>query len=313
MAGAAPVSLVVLTYNEEANLPFLLESAGGQVGEIVVVDSFSTDRTCEIAERCGARVYQHAFENQAKQFNWALDNIPLRHDWVLRLDADETVAGDFGQRVSAALANTGDDVTGFYLRRRLYFMGRWMKHGGMYPRWILRLFRKDAGRYEDTTEEHVVLRWGKARKLALDFTDNNRRGLTYWVDKHNHWALGEMLDTMALMGYGTLAEGTVRARLTGTQEQRTRWLKGNIYARTPLFLRSFLYFAYRYFLRLGFLDGTEGLIFHFLQAFWYRFLVDAKIYEARKFGLERACLRSEYTGSRAWEDRLAPTDSERKH
>jgi glycosyltransferase involved in cell wall biosynthesis len=313
MSVTAPVSLVVLTYNEEANLPFLLESIRGQVGEIVVVDSFSTDRTCQIAEIEGARVYQHPFENQAKQFNWALDNVALRHEWVLRLDADESVGTDFGQRVLATLVNSGDDVTGFYLRRRLYFMDRWMKHGGMYPKWILRLFRKDAGRYEDTTEEHVVLSRGRARKLEVDFSDNNRRGLTYWVDKHNHWALGEMLDTMALMGYGTLAENTIRARLAGTQEQRTRWLKGNLYARAPLFLRSLLYFGYRYFLRLGFLDGAEGLIFHVLQAFWYRFLVDAKIYEARKFGLERACARSEYTGSKPWEARAAAAASEKEH
>jgi hypothetical protein len=182
----------------------------------------------------------------------------------------------------------------------------------MYPKWILRLFRKDAGRYEDTTEEHVVLRRGKAVRLDADFTDNNRRGLTYWIDKHNHWALGEMLDTMALMGYGRLADETVAPSLWGTQEQRTRWFKGNVYAQMPLFLRSFLYFGYRYFLRLGFLDGTEGLIFHFLQAFWYRFLVDAKIYEARKFGLERARLRSEYTGSKPWEPMVPSSEGQRR-
>ena len=176
-----------------------------------------------------------------------------------------------------------------------------MKHGDYYPMWFLRIFRRGKGRYEEITEEHIVLSEGLPIQLKNDFIDYNRKGLTFWTDKHNHWAIGEMLDTMSLMGDGKLPPGTVKPSLFGSQERRTRWLKQNLYARVPLFLRAFLYFFYRYVLRFGFLDGKEGLIFHFLQGCWYRFLVDAKIYEARKLGIDRAELRIEYSGSKPWE------------
>jgi hypothetical protein len=167
--------------------------------------------------------------------------------------------------------------------------------------WFLRVFRKGKGRYEEITEEHIVLSEGRSIQLDNDFIDYNRKGLTFWTDKHNHWAIGEMLDTMAAMGEGTFPEGTIIPSLWGSQEQRTRWLKTRVYAKTPLFLRAFLYFFYRYFIHFGFLDGKEGLIFHFLHGCWYRFLVDAKIYEARKFGIHQAETKREYTGSKPWE------------
>ncbi|MEW6324879.1 MAG: glycosyltransferase family 2 protein [Nitrospirota bacterium] len=296
-----PISLVVLTYNEEVNIEHTLESVKDWIGEIIIVDSFSTDRTLEICRKYTDKVYQHAFENQAKQFNWALDNVPIAGDWILRLDADEMITPELADELVRTLLTLPDDVTGLYLRRRVYFMGRWMKHGAYYPMWFLRLFRKGRGRYEEITEEHIVLTDGRAVRMANDFIDYNRKGLTFWVDKHNNWALGEMLDTMAAMGEAKLPQGTVTPKLFGTQEQQTRWLKTRIYARAPLLLRAFLYFLYRYVARLGFLDGKEGLIFHFLQGCWYRFLVDAKIYEARKFGMRAATARREYTGTKPWE------------
>lgn len=311
-AGAArarpPVSLIVLTYNEERNIRHTLESVKDWVGEIFIVDSFSTDRTVEICREYTDKIYQHRFENQAKQFNWALDHLPIGAEWVLRLDADEMVTVELAEEICRVLPVLADAVTGVYLRRRVYFMGRWMKHGDYYPMWFLRLFRRGCGRYEEITEEHIVLTCGRAIRLTGDFIDYNRKGLTFWVDKHNHWAVGEMLDTMSLMGEGHLPERTVQPGLWGTQEQRTRWLKQHLYARAPLLLRAFLYFLYRYILRLGFLDGREGLIFHFLQGCWYRFLVDAKIYEARKFGIDRAELRIAYSGSKPWAERIRPEE-----
>lgn len=308
--GRAPVSLIVLTYNEEDNIEHTLESVKDLVGEIIVVDSFSTDRTLEICARYTRKIYEHAFENQAKQFNWALDNVPIEHEWVMRLDSDEMVPPELGEEIRRVVPALPAEVTGLYLRRRVYFMGRWIKHGGYYPMWFLRMFRQGSGRYEEITEEHVVLSRGRADRLEHDFIDHNRKGLTFWVDKHNNWSIGEMLDTMAAMGEARLPDGTVRAAPFGTQEQRRRWLKTRIYARAPLLLRPFLYIAYRYLLLLGFLDGKEGLIFHFMQGFWYRLLVDAKIYEARKFGIERSLTKREYTGSRPWEEVKAGRVSE---
>lgn len=295
------ISLIILTYNEEVNIEQCLKSVCDWVGEIIIVDSFSTDKTLEMCRTYTDKVYQHPFENQAKQFNWALDNVPIVYEWVMRLDADELVTPELAEEICCILPTLSPDVSGIYLKRRVYFMGRWMKHGSYYPMWFLRLFRKGKGRYEEITEEHIVLTEGRTIRLRHDFIDYNRKGLSFWVDKHNHWAIGEMLDTMAAMEEASLPAGTVKPSFWGSQEQRTRWLKTRVYARAPLLLRAFLYFFYRYFIRLGFLDGKEGLIFHFLQGCWYRFLVDAKIYEARKFGIDRAELRMEYSASKPWE------------
>jgi glycosyltransferase involved in cell wall biosynthesis len=296
-----PVSIIILTYNEEENIEHTLESLKDWIGEIIIVDSYSTDETLEICKKYTDKIYQHPFENQAKQFNWALGKIPTAYDWVMRLDSDEMVTKELAMEIPEVLPTLPDDVTGIYMKRRVYFMGRWMKHGDYYPMWFLRIFRKSKGRYEEITEEHIVLSEGRTIRLKNGFIDYNRKGLTFWVDKHNNWSIGEMLDTMAAMGEAKLPEGTVKPCLFGTQEQRKRWLKKNIYARAPLFLRAFLYFFYRYIIRLGFLDGKEGLIFHFMQGFWYRFLIDAKIYEARKFGLQMSQTKHEYTGTKPWD------------
>jgi len=300
MANKTSISLIILTYNEEVHIEHCLKSVCDWIGEIIIVDSYSKDRTLEICRRFTDKIYQHPFENQAKQFNWALDNVPIQYDWIMRLDSDEMVTPELAEEICMVLPNLPPDVTGIYIKRRVYFMGRWMRHGDYYPVWFLRIFRKGKGRYEEITEEHIVLSEGRTIRLENDFIDYNRKGLTFWTDKHNNWAIGEMLDTMSAMGYGRLPSNTVQPSLFGSQEKRKRWLKLNVYARFPLFLRAFLYFFYRYFLRLGFLDGVEGLIFHFLQGCWYSFYVDAKIYEAKKFGIRQAERVIEYSGSKPW-------------
>jgi glycosyltransferase involved in cell wall biosynthesis len=309
MSSRAPISLIVLTYNEEANIEHTLESARDLVEETIIVDSFSTDRTLEICRRYTDRVYQHPFENQAKQFNWAIDNLEIAGEWVLRLDSDEMLTPELKDEYRLSLPTLPKDVTGIYMKRRVFFMGRWIRHGDYYPMWFLRTFRKGKGRYEEITEEHIVLNEGRSVRFRHDFIDYNRKGLSFWVDKHNHWAVGEMLDTLGMMGRGALPEGTVRPSLFGAQEQRRRWLKRNVYVRVPLLVRPFAYFLYRYFLKLGFLDGKEGLIFHFLQGCFYRFLVDAKIYEALKMGIDRAQLQRQYSGSKPWEELVRSDDA----
>lgn len=295
------LSLVVLTGNEEENIEHTLRSVQGLASEIVVVDSFSTDRTVEICRRYADRIVQHPFENQAKQFNWALDNVSISSEWILRLDADEALTPELSEEISQTLPTLPQEVTGIYLKRRVYFMGRWIRHGDYYPMWFLRLFRKGKGRYEEITEEHILLSDGRTIRLRNDFIDHNRKGLSFWVDKHNQWAIGEMLDMMSFSKGEGIPARTVAPSLLSSQERRRRWFKVRLYARLPLFVRPLLYFLYRYILRLGFLDGKEGLVFHCLQGFWYRFLVDAKIYEARKFGLRQAEMARGYTGSKPWE------------
>lgn len=273
------LSLIVLTYNEEVNLGQCLKSMTGLARDIFVVDSFSTDSTMEVAEKYGATLMQRAFVNQAEQFNWALDNLPLQTEWIIRLDADEYVTGELKAELQDTLPSLPQEVTGLYLKRRFIFMDRWIRHGGYYPTWLLRVFRRGQARSEPRwMDEHLVLQAGQARKLTYDIVDHNHKGLMYWSERQLHYAPREL---KALLQSGSHTHHNLEARLLGPQASRKRWLKNRLYDRAPLFVRPCLYFIYRYVLRLGFLDGIPGLIFHFLQACWFRFLVDALVYEEK--------------------------------
>jgi len=274
-----PITVIILTFNEEHNIERCLDSLGGFSEDIVIVDSASTDNTVKICEAHHCRIYQHAFVNQALQFNWALDHVPLDRPWILRMDADEVLPAQLKQELSTIVTTCALDVTGVYLNRRMYFMNRWLKHGGIYPHHILRLFRRGAARYEEKTEEHLILASGRAMYAKHDFLEDNRQNhLKYWLRKHDDLSDGEMSDTLLETQD---PRKDLKPRLFGNKVERTRWFKTRVYARSPLFLRAFGYFGYRYIFRLGLLDGVPGLIFHVLQAFWYRFYVDARIYEER--------------------------------
>jgi glycosyltransferase involved in cell wall biosynthesis len=273
------ITVIILTFNEEANLDRCLASVKDFTDDIVVVDSFSKDGTLKICERYGCRVYQHPFVNHAVQFNWALDNVPLARPWILRMDADEMLPVQLRLELSHLMQACGQEVTGVYLNRRMYFMNRWLKHGGIYPHHILRMFRRGMGRYEEKTEEHLVLASGRAIYAKHDFLEDNRQNhLKFWLRKHDDLSEGEIHDTLLETRDPS---NDLPPALMGSKVQRTRWLKVHLYAHAPLFVRAFLYCFYRYVIRLGFLDGVPGLIFHVLQGFWYRFYIDARIYEIR--------------------------------
>lgn len=253
------IAAIILTYNEELNMEKCLKSIAGLASEIFVVDSGSTDKTKEIARAYGAEVVEHGFENQAQQFNWALDNLEIKSDWILKLDADEEILPELRGEILQVLPKTSADISGFSIKRRVYFMGRWIKYGGYYPVWFLRLWRKGKARSEGRKmDEHIILLEGQSVKLQNDFIDRNLNGLKRWMEKHRNYALREAEEVVR----GSGGEGRGRA----------------IYYKLPPFLRALLYWKYRYFLRLGFLDGKGGLVFHFLHGLWYRFLVDIEIY-----------------------------------
>jgi len=275
------ISVIILTYNEEQNLQNCLESVKDLSDSIFVVDSFSTDRTLEIAKHYTDKLYQHPFENQALQFNWALDNLPLRTAWILRLDADERLTPELSHELREKLPAIPEDITGLYVKRKVYFMGRWIKHGGYYPTWLLRVFRNGSAICEQKNmDEHIVILKGRPQNLSHDIIDDNHKGLSFWIDKHNHFATREMQEIIS--SRREVNKQILKPHLLGDTVQRKRWFKTNLYLRLPLLIRAYVYFIYRYFIKFGFLDGKEGLIFHFLQGFWYRFLVDAKIYEMSK-------------------------------
>lgn len=274
--------VLILTHNEEKNIGKCLRSVLPLTRKIFIVDSGSTDRTIEIARGLGAEVETHPWATYADQFNWGLDHLPFAADWVMRLDADEELMPDLVDALQTFLATAPAEVSGVYVRRRVYFLDRWIRHGGYYPTWLLRVFRNGVGRCEQLwMDEHILVSHGHTIRMAHDIIDHNNKDLTFWTDKHNKYANREVLDILSKEAPDSTGQQLVPT-IAESQAQSRRWVKNNVYGRAPLFWRAFFYFLYRYFVRLGFLDGKEGLIFHFLQGFWYRFLVDAKLYEHRR-------------------------------
>lgn len=282
----ADLTVLIITKNEENNIRKCIRSLRGIAKRIVVVDSFSTDRTAALAKKLGADVYTHPFADHASQLNWGLENTDISTEWVMRVDADEELTKELAEEIRRRLPRLPERVTGVMLRRRVYFMGRWIKHGGIYPTYLLRIFRHGKAYCEQALmDEHFLLKEGESIRFSKDFIDNNTKNLEWWTNKHNWYSNKELEEHLARQQ--SLKQGTtMRPRLFGGQAERKRWLKDMIYYRTPLMRRAHWYFLYRYIFRLGFLDGPEGLAFHFLQGYWYRFLVDAKIYEHEKLSGE---------------------------
>lgn len=268
------MSVVVLTKDEEANLPALLRSLDGLACRLFVVDSGSTDRTVAIVEAAGCEVVEHPFENYAAQRNWSFDHLPIATPWVLSLDADERLTPELRDEIARVVAADDPGFDGYMLRKQTWFMGRWLRHGGQYPSWHLRLARAGKVRCEDRLyDQHYVVD-GAVGRLKCDYIDILTDSLTNWTDRHNRWAT---LEARELLSDEDRIQ--VRPRWSGTPIERKRFLRLRVYRKFPLFVRPFLLFFFDYIVRLGFLDGRPGLIFHVLQRFWFRFLVDAKLYE----------------------------------
>lgn len=278
------LAVVILTYNEELHLARALASVAPVAEEVFVIDSYSTDRTLEIAHADGATVLQHPFVNQAQQFQWGLDNAPITADWVMRLDADEVVEPDLAAEIAARLAGLPPEVTGVNLKRKHVFMGRWIRHGGRYPLVLLRIWRRGKARIEQRwMDEHMLLTEGRAVTFDGGFSDVNLNDLGFFTDKHNKYATREAVDVINQRRGLFPRDQGLAAQNSSAKASLTRLLKERLYNRLPFELSAALYFLLRYVVQLGFLDGREGAIYHFLQGFWYRFLVGAKVVE-----LERA-------------------------
>jgi len=268
-------TVVVLSYNSENSLGATLSRAREVSDEIFVVDSFSSDGTVALAESSGAKVVLHAFENYGAQRNWAIDNLSIAGKWQLHLDADEVM----DEKLVAAILALPDEPehAGYFVPRYVKFLGRILRHGGMSPTWHLRLFRGDAGRCEDRKyDQHFLLKRGTTGQLSGAMIDDIAMSLSEWTARHNRWSDGEVAELEAGNEAGRLV-----ADPRGNPAQRKRALREK-YNNLPLFVRPFMLFGYRFFFRLGFLDGAEGFIFWVLQTFWFRFLIDAKIWEKRQ-------------------------------
>jgi glycosyltransferase involved in cell wall biosynthesis len=271
------LAVIILTFNEEANIAQALDSVSSWASEIFILDSMSSDRTIDIAEQYGCHIFQNKFENYSKQRNFALDQMPILSEWVFFLDADEWLSEALKNEIFLRIEQKPKE-NGFLIKRRLVWMGRWIRRG-YYPSWQLRLFRYGKGRCEDrAVNEHIIVD-GAVGHLNHDFTDENLKGISDWISKHNNYATREAQELFNLRNGNGYKE--IDASLFGSQAQRRRWLRYNVWNKLPPLIRPFIYFFYRYVFLGGFLDGHIAFIFHFLQALWYPFLIDVKYLEIR--------------------------------
>lgn len=275
------ITAIILTYNEEVHIRRCLENVNQFSQKVIVVDSHSTDRTAEIAQELGAEVVAHDWPgNQAAQFNWALDNLRIDTAWILRLDADEYLFPELINELQEKLPTMAEGVSALSLSLARAFGGKVLHHGIVNGVRIVRIFRTGKARYEQRImDEHLSILEGETVEMKGQFVDDNRMTIGQFTAKHNQYASREA--ALLLDAEFHLTDTQNMAKDHGDEVERKRAQKAR-YARMPLFWRAFGYFVYRYIVKFGFLDGKEGFMWDFLQGWWYRTLVDAKVYEIKK-------------------------------
>ena len=278
------LTVIILTYNEEIHIRRCLENVCPIAKKVFIIDCYSTDRTTEIVKEFdNVTVLQHEWPNTkyAGQFNWGLQNAPIQTKWILRLDADEYLMPELVEELKTKLPSLPDDVNGITFNRRHIFMGKWMKRG-IYPVKLLRVFRYGKGICEQRLmDEHIQLNEGRSVEFEHDFCDHNLNDLTWFCHKHVNYAIREAVDLLDIeFGLTGVAETDENKNIS--RQAQAKRMKKHKYAKQPLFWRSFAYFCYRYFLKGACLDGKVGFVWTFLQGWWYRTLVDAKIFEVKR-------------------------------
>lgn len=268
------ISILILTLNEEQNLPACLRSVAWS-DDIVVLDSFSTDTTCEIAEAAGARVMQRRLEDWASHQNWAVANISFKHPWVYYADADEVVTDELRDEMLAIAADPRTPAVAYRVRFKNQFMGRWIRRSSLYPTWVLRFFRPEKVRWERLVNPVAVVDGPEGRLHGHFLHYSFNKGMAAWFDKHNRYSTQEAAEAIKSARGGTLR---VRDLVTADPVRRRRALK-ELSWRMPL--RPLLRFLYMYVLRLGFLDGWAGFTYCRLIAI-YEYMIDLKVKELRR-------------------------------
>jgi len=277
------IAVVILTYNEERHIERCIQSIKKYSDNIYIIDSYSTDNTIQICKSLNVNILQNKFINQSKQFTWALDNINFKTEWTLRLDADEYLEDNLIIEIKNKLPNINKDIVGINLKRKHIFMDKWIKFGGRYPLILLRLWRTGHGYIEDRwMDEHIMVEGGKTITLKNNFCDHNLNNLSFFINKHDWYAGREVVDILLDNLKIKNDKKKLSTKNTSFNVSLKRFFKESFYNKLPIGLGPLLYFLYRYIFLLGFLDGKVGLIYHFLQGFWYRFLVESKLVEYKK-------------------------------
>lgn len=277
------LAVVILTRDEELHVERAVRNVAGWAGQVFVLDSHSRDRTCEIASAAGATVVQQPFESHRRQREFALRDLPVTTEWLAFLDADELFTDEIKTEIAEALRSAPPEVAGFFLKRRFYWMNRWIRHGGIYPTWILRLVRRERAFMEPREiNEHLGVH-GETRRLQHDFLHVDLRTISDWLERHNRYG---SLEALHLHRTSRTSAKRMPARLLGPQHQRKEWVRQRIFDRLPALLKPFAFFFYVYVLRLGFLDGRAGFVYHVLWGFCYPFETATKYVSLRRTGGE---------------------------
>lgn len=275
-----PVTLIVTTRNEEANIEKCLLSSHNFIDQVFVIDSDSEDRTADISRRYAEVVnlpYNHT-KIIPWIYQWGLENLPIRNEWVMILEADQELTPALKQELQLVFEKPAIKENGFYVRREQVFRGKTLRFGGYGSKYMLKLFRRSAGRLDpDETDTRVYVQ-GDVGKLSKPIVENNLKenDILFYLQKHLRYAEVFAQEEAQRRREGFIWKTT--PAFFGTPDQRVLWFK-RIFFRLPLFVRPFIYFFYRYFILLGFLDGKQGSIFHFLQAFWFRLVWDIRLEE----------------------------------
>ena len=276
-------SFIILTFNEELHIARLLESIKSLQAPTFVLDSGSTDSTLQICRDYASTTASHPFENHPKQWDKALKSFDINTKWVICLDADQIVTPELLTRLSVFRDKDYESINGVYFNRKNFFKGKWIRFGGYYPRYLLKMFRFGIG-YSDLNEnmDHRFIVpgktaiWEKGHIIEENLKENH---ISFWINKHNHYS--DLLAKEEIERMNNLRFQTIRPNFWGNPDERIASLK-ILWWKLPRFLRPFLYFFYRMIFQLGILDGRTGILFHFLQGFWFRIIVDVKIAEFLK-------------------------------
>jgi glycosyltransferase involved in cell wall biosynthesis len=267
------ITVIILTYNEELNLFYALENIKDFANEIVILDSYSSDNTIEIAKKYNANIFYRKFDNYSSQRKYSLNELPISNEWVFVLDADEYLTKELKDEITILLNNESKMNDAYVIKRRFYWQGQWLKRC-FYPTYLLRFGKKGLIDCDDRPiNEHIICKSKSIGHLKNDFIDYNRKSLSDWVIKHNDYASREA--DQLIKGDKT------NYNFFASQYERKRWIRKNIWNKLPPILRPIIYFIYRYFLQLGFLDGKKALMYHFIDSFVYRILIDFKYLEKK--------------------------------
>lgn len=273
------ITFIILTYNEDIHIGRAIENILPIASKIIVVDCYSTDKTCEICKQFDkVQVVQHKWPGtQALQFNWALDNINIETEWVFRLDADEYLTEELINELNTKLLNLSENVSAIVFPLGRAFLGSLLQHEEV--NYMIRMFRTGKARYgESLMDEHLQVAEGDIVTFDNKFIDDNRNTLSFFLEKHIKYADREAFQMLS-------AEYIEHdSDINGDYCEEVKSIKGkkDKYANMPMFWRAFFYFCFRYFFKLSFLDGKEGFLWCFFQGWWYRTVVDSKILEIKK-------------------------------